>query len=95
MWKNLKSSVADLSRDDILDAIGLEVRRSTAERAVPTLAVFGAGLAVGVALGLLLAPKPGRELRDDVRRRLHRERAAAEPAPAGPTPGPTTAAKPS
>jgi len=31
--------------------------------------VFGVGLAVGAGVGLLLAPKPGRELRDDLSRR--------------------------
>jgi hypothetical protein len=72
MWKALKSNLSELSRDDLLDAIGLEARRSAAEKMVPTLAVFGAGVLVGVGLGLLLAPKPGRELRADVRQRFRK-----------------------
>ena len=36
------------------------------EIAVPVLAAFGLGLGVGAGIALLLAPKPGRELRDDL-----------------------------
>ena len=32
-----------------------------------TLGTFGIGLLVGAGLGMLLAPKAGRELRDDLR----------------------------
>lgn len=33
---------------------------------LPALGVFGAGLLVGAGLGLLLAPKSGRELRGEI-----------------------------
>jgi len=33
------------------------------------LGMLGVGIAVGTGVGLLLAPKPGRELRDDITRR--------------------------
>ncbi|MEL6344980.1 MAG: YtxH domain-containing protein [Myxococcota bacterium] len=33
---------------------------------LPALAIFGAGLIVGAGLGLLLAPKAGSELRNDI-----------------------------
>ena len=34
------------------------------------LGTFGVGLLVGAGVALMLAPKPGRELRGDIRRRL-------------------------
>lgn len=71
MWtKSLRNSLPDFNRDDVLGAIGLESRRTTGDKLVPALALLGAGLVVGVGLGLLLAPKPGRELRDDLRQKL-------------------------
>ncbi|MBL9038455.1 MAG: YtxH domain-containing protein [Archangium sp.] len=70
--RDLKKRLLELEKDDLLEAVGLESRRSTAERMVPALALFGAGVLVGVGLGLLLAPKAGRELRSDVRQRLGR-----------------------
>jgi hypothetical protein len=71
-------------RDDVLDLIGLESRRSTAEKMVPALALFGAGVLVGVGLGLMLAPKPGRELRGELKQKLSSAKADA------PAPVPTT-----
>lgn len=72
MWRTLKKRLPDVDRDDLLDLIGLEVHRSTSERLVPALAIFGAGVLVGVGLGLMLAPKAGSELRDELRERLGR-----------------------
>jgi gas vesicle protein len=50
--------------------IGLETRRDTAETILPVLGAFAAGILVGAGLGLLLAPKRGTELREDLRQRL-------------------------
>jgi hypothetical protein len=69
--KNLKK-LADVDKSDLLDLIGLEERRTAADKMVPALALFGAGVLVGVGLGLMLAPKPGRELRQDVKQKLHK-----------------------
>jgi hypothetical protein len=60
----------DLDKDDLLKFIGLQTRRDAAEWILPTIAVFGVGVLVGAGVGLLLAPKPGRELREDLRKRL-------------------------
>lgn len=59
-----------LDRDDVLDLIGLETRRSTSEQVLPVIGAFAAGILVGAGLGLLLAPKPGNQLRGDLRQRL-------------------------
>jgi gas vesicle protein len=59
-----------LGKDDLLNMLGLETKRSNADYVMPALAVFGVGALVGVGLGLLLAPRPGRELREDISRRV-------------------------
>jgi len=50
-----------------------------------TIGVFAIGLLVGAGLGMLLAPKAGRELRDDLRDRLRRVPSDAEDAVAAMT----------
>ena len=80
MWKNLKKRLPDVDQEDLLDLIGLERSRSTGDKLVPALALFGAGVLVGVGLGMMLAPRPGRELRDDLRARLK----ASDEAPKAP-----------
>ncbi len=71
---NLKD-LRNLDRDDLLDAIGLQ-RRGNGDWLVPTLTALGVGLLVGAGLGLLLAPKPGTALREDLRERLQSGRDA-------------------
>ncbi len=79
MWKSLRNKLPDVDKDDVLELLGVESRRTTAEKMVPALALFGAGVLVGVGLGLMLAPKPGRELREDIRARLQRGEKGAGP----------------
>ncbi len=64
--KNLKQ----LDRDDFLNLFGLESKSSPTGWMAGTLGTFGVGLLVGAGIGLILAPKPGRELRGDIRGRL-------------------------
>ena len=59
-------SIRDLSKDDILNAIGLETRKNASDFVMPALGIFGAGMLVGAGLGLLFAPKPGKEIRHDI-----------------------------
>jgi hypothetical protein len=70
MLKELRRSLAGLDKDDLLEVLGVEQRRSSADKLVPALALFGAGVLVGVGVGLMLAPKSGEALRDEVRERL-------------------------
>ena len=60
----------DSGVDSLLDRLGLEQKRSTMEVVMPALAIFGAGLAVGAALGIVFALKRGEELRTDIRHRM-------------------------
>jgi hypothetical protein len=67
---DLKKQISRLEKDDILKLFGVEERRSTVDHLIPALGLFSVGLLVGAGIGLLLAPKPGRELREDLRSRL-------------------------
>lgn len=68
---NLKD-LKNLDKDEILSMLGLESKQSTASWMAGTLGTFGVGLLVGAGIALMLAPKPGRELRGDIRERLRR-----------------------
>ena len=59
-----------MDKDDLHNLLGLETRKRSADWLLPTLGAFSVGLLVGAGLGLLMAPKPGAELRDDLRDRL-------------------------
>lgn len=62
--------IKSLDKDDLLNMLGLETRRNTMDYLVPALALFGVGIVVGAGIGLLVAPRPGRELRDDLAQRI-------------------------
>jgi hypothetical protein len=59
-----------LDKDDVLHLIGLETRKDTTDYLLPALGAFTVGVLLGVGVGLMLAPKPGNELRSDLRNRL-------------------------
>ncbi len=65
---NLKS-LRDLNTDDVLSSVGLQTKSSPVPGMVGCLVW---GMLVGAGIALLLAPKPGSELRDDLRARLRR-----------------------
>lgn len=62
--------IKGLERDDLLNLLGLETRRTAVDYLAPGLALLGIGLLVGAGVGLLLAPRKGSELREDLQRRL-------------------------
>jgi gas vesicle protein len=64
----------DLSRDDVFSALGLAAKPSTSERLLGSLGIFGIGLLVGAGAALLLAPKSGQEMRDDLGERFRKSR---------------------
>jgi gas vesicle protein len=68
------SDITDLNKEDILAAIGLASKPTTAEKLLGTLSIFGVGLLVGAGTALLLAPKSGQDLRGDLGERLRKLR---------------------
>lgn len=64
----------DMDKDDYLGLIGLQTKRSFTSELLGSLGTFGIGLLVGAGVALLLAPKPGRELRHDIRSKLRRSK---------------------
>jgi hypothetical protein len=69
-WQDLK----DMDKDDFLGMIGLQTKRSFTRELLGSLGTFGIGLLVGAGVALLLAPKPGRDLRQDLRSKLRRSK---------------------
>ncbi len=59
-----------IDKDDVLNLIGLETRKDATEYLLPALGAFTVGVLLGVGVGLMLAPKPGAELRNDLRNRF-------------------------
>ena len=74
----------DMDKDDFLGLIGLQTKRSLTGELLGTLGTFGIGLLVGAGVALLLAPKPGRDLRHDLRAKIrHGKGEAADKSPDG------------
>ena len=78
------TSLRDLrntSGDDVLEALGLTRTRNISgleNAALPMLGMLSLGALVGFGIGLLVAPKPGTELRQQVRSQLHDARSRVE-----------------
>ncbi|HLL53086.1 MAG TPA: YtxH domain-containing protein [Myxococcaceae bacterium] len=66
--KDLNKKLKNLDKDDLLELVGLQTRQDSI---TPVLTAFGVGLLVGAGVGLLLAPKSGREMREDLRGRIN------------------------
>jgi hypothetical protein len=66
--------IKNMDKDEILGLLGLETKHSDASRWLGTLGTFGLGLLVGAGVALLLAPKAGSELRQDLRAKIHPDR---------------------
>jgi hypothetical protein len=65
--------IKNMDKDDLLGMLGLEARRSDTSRVLKVLGTFGIGLVVGAGVALLLAPKAGSELRQDLRTKFRRD----------------------
>jgi YtxH-like protein len=79
-----------MNKEDILEALGIEAENNWL---LHGLAGFGIGCVVGAAAAMLLAPKSGAELREDLRERgrglVHRGREQVSPAEGKNPPSPT------
>ena len=58
----------NLDKATLLDALGLQARRGPVDGLLPALGFFGAGIVVGASLGMLMAPRSGREMRKRLKR---------------------------
>lgn len=58
--------ISQMSQEDILNKLGLEAKRTPMQTFTPPVSSFGAGLMLGVGLGVLFAPKSGKATRDDL-----------------------------
>jgi hypothetical protein len=64
--------LSDIDPENILRFIGLQRRRSVGGYIATGIGFFSAGLLMGAGAALLLAPKTGRDMREDLRERLRR-----------------------
>jgi gas vesicle protein len=62
--------LTEFDKDDILAALGLQTKGSTTGWLFGTLGLFGLGMVVGAGVALMLAPKPGSELRRELEGRI-------------------------
>jgi hypothetical protein len=60
----------DISKEDILSVLGVATKPSSGSRVLGAVGLFGLGLLAGVGAALLMAPKPGAELRRELGRKL-------------------------
>lgn len=67
MLKEKMNSMRGASADDILTALGLERRRTPLDVIGSIAIVFTTGLVIGAAAGMLMAPKSGRALRQELK----------------------------
>jgi hypothetical protein len=62
-FKNWKS-------DDVLELLGLQKKRDVTDWIVPGVGIFAVGVLCGVGIGMLFAPKPGQQIREDISKRV-------------------------
>jgi len=66
---NMKT-IRNWDKSQFLDLLGLRERESTSAMVLRAIGLIGVGAVIGVGVGLLAAPAPGRDLRVDLSRRL-------------------------
>jgi hypothetical protein len=65
------NDIRNLSKDDVLGALGLQARPSLLGSVAGTLGLLGLGLIVGAGAALMIAPRPGKQLRRELGERLN------------------------
>jgi len=63
-------NLKDVNTSSMLEKLGLERKRTTPTLVLRTFGLLAMGIVSGLGLGLLLAPREGREWRRDVGRRI-------------------------
>jgi hypothetical protein len=62
------------TKDQLAEAIGLSTAPSPMSEIATALAIFASGVLAGGALALLFAPRPGSQLRAELRERVNEAR---------------------
>lgn len=70
--------ISELTKEDVLEKLGLTTVPSIAQRLVSWSGAFGVGLLAGAGVMLLFSPKAGQEVRQDLGRRMRNLRHNAE-----------------
>jgi hypothetical protein len=65
------NAMRGISADDVLGALGLQRRRTMASSMLPIVTGFAAGALAGAAVAFLFAPKPGHEMRRELKGRAN------------------------
>jgi YtxH-like protein len=65
------NDIKNLTKDDVLAALGLQTRDSTLSSVFGSIGLIGLGMVIGAGAALMLAPKSGRELREELNARLN------------------------
>jgi hypothetical protein len=64
-------NLTNYSKDDVLALLGLQSRSSTISSVFGSIGLIGLGMVIGAGAALLIAPKSGRELREDLTTKLN------------------------
>jgi hypothetical protein len=64
-WKDLKKTIKGMDREDVLHRLGLEEHTPTSDF-FSGLGLFAVGVLIGAGLGVMFAPKPGAEIRNQL-----------------------------
>ena len=59
------NDIRNLSKDDVLAVLGLQTRTSAISTVFGSIGLIGLGMVLGAGAALMMAPKSGRELRED------------------------------
>ena len=65
------NDIRNLTKDDVLAALGLQTRQTTLSSVFGSIGLIGLGMIIGASAALMVAPKSGRELREDLSTRLN------------------------
>lgn len=74
----MATSIKDMGKEDFLEMLGLQSRKNAMDYILPAVGILSAGVLIGAGLGLLFAPRSGRDLRNDLGHRFQEFRGNAE-----------------
>lgn len=60
------NSLDSFDKTELMHRLGVEPLRSAGQRWMPPAGGFGVGFGLGVGVGMLMSPKAGKELREDI-----------------------------